>query len=190
MTTPSLDPTDNGPLEAALRQLGTTPDPKLRDEQIAVALGHIAKLLRRHDLLDVGREPLLVDREGGGIHLARGRDLEATQLHDPVARGVGPERDVEFGDASRADFSRPHIARQAGVERLHLDRARRHLRQAEITLGVGERRESGAFDRNTGALDILGIALVEHAALQGAGVFRGRQPLGLGRGCGESEPRG
>ena len=42
MTTPSLDPTDNGPLEAALRQLGTTPDPKLRDEQIAVALGHIA----------------------------------------------------------------------------------------------------------------------------------------------------
>ena len=42
MTTPSLDPTDNGPLEAALRQLGTTPDPKLRDEQIAVALGHLA----------------------------------------------------------------------------------------------------------------------------------------------------
>jgi hypothetical protein len=42
MTTPSLDPTDNGPLEAALRQLGTTPDPQLRDEQIAVALGHIA----------------------------------------------------------------------------------------------------------------------------------------------------
>lgn len=42
MTTPSLDPTDNGPLEAVLRQLGTTPDPKLRDEQIAVALGHLA----------------------------------------------------------------------------------------------------------------------------------------------------
>lgn len=42
MTTPSLDPTDNGPLEAALRHLGTTPDPAARDEHIAVALGHIA----------------------------------------------------------------------------------------------------------------------------------------------------
>jgi hypothetical protein len=42
MTTPSLDPTDNGPLEAALRQLGTTPDPQLRDQHIAVALGHLA----------------------------------------------------------------------------------------------------------------------------------------------------
>lgn len=41
MTTPSLDPTDNGPLEAALRQLGTTPDPAVRDEHIAIALGHI-----------------------------------------------------------------------------------------------------------------------------------------------------
>lgn len=42
MTTPSLDPTDNGPLEIALRHLGTTPDPAVRDEHIAVALGHIA----------------------------------------------------------------------------------------------------------------------------------------------------
>jgi hypothetical protein len=42
MTTPSLDPTDNGPLEAALRQLETTPDPQMRDQHIAVALGHLA----------------------------------------------------------------------------------------------------------------------------------------------------
>jgi hypothetical protein len=41
MTTSSIDPTDNGPLEAALRHLGTTPDPALRDEHIAIALGHI-----------------------------------------------------------------------------------------------------------------------------------------------------
>ena len=42
MTTPPSDPTDNGPLEVALRHLGTTPDPAVRDEHIAVALGHIA----------------------------------------------------------------------------------------------------------------------------------------------------
>lgn len=42
MTTPFLDPSDNGPLETALRHLGTTPDPTRREEHIAVALGHIA----------------------------------------------------------------------------------------------------------------------------------------------------
>ena len=44
MTTPSFDPTDNGPLEAALRHLGTTPDPQVRDAHIAAALGHVASM--------------------------------------------------------------------------------------------------------------------------------------------------
>ena len=110
------------------------------------------------------------------------------QLNDVAALGWHAQRDRECGGFARRNFGRAHVARQARVERLHLHRARRHLGQAEITLGVGERRESGAFDRNAGPLDILGIALVEHAALESAGVFRGSQSLGLGGGYGEGEP--
>ena len=112
------------------------------------------------------------------------------QLHDvAVALGWHAQRDREFGGLARRDCSGAHIAGQAGVERLHFHRARRHLRQAEITVGVGERHEPGAFDRNAGPLNKLGIALVEYAALQGAEVFRGGRHLSLGRGYGESEPR-
>ena len=155
-----------------------------------VTLRYVAKLLRRDDLLDVGREAQLVNGQGRGVHLARGRDLKFGQLHDvAVALGWHAQRDREFGGLARRDLSGAQIAGQARVERLHFHRARRHLRQAEIALGVGERHESGAFDRNAGPLDILGIALVEHAALESAGIFRGGRHLGLGRGYGESEPR-
>ena len=59
-----------------------------------VALGDVAKLIGGDDVLHVGGEPLFIDREGGGAHLARGGDDEIVEFHD---RAVG---------GGRASFSR------------------------------------------------------------------------------------
>ena len=94
-----------------------------------VALGHAAKLVRRDYVFDIGGKALLIYRERGGVHLARGLDPKRVEFNDrAVGFGSGcGHGDVMLGSLSGGDESQRGQGRQAGVEGRHTRRAGRYV---------------------------------------------------------------